>query len=72
MPVIEPHFSEPGEGPSVSEDVDPQVAANKCHAELILHKRGQEMFLCREHAKRELVGDIATLAQASIDLALRS
>jgi hypothetical protein len=75
MAIIEPYIMDHSEGPrpcprSVSRDY-PAISVEKpCFAELILHTRSGEMFLCKRHAAYELRDNPTLLAEAVIELSL--
>ncbi len=75
MAIIEAYVTEHSEGPrpcqdSVSRDY-PSISAEKpCIAELILHTRAGEKFLCKRHASYELRDNPTLLAEAVIELSL--
>jgi len=48
----------------------PFSAEKPCMAELILHTRGGEKFLCKRHAATELRDDPTLMAEAVIELSL--
>jgi hypothetical protein len=73
MRIIEPYITEHPDGPRPCEysSKDPSFSAeNRCFAELILHTRAGDLFLCKRHASTELYEDATLMASAVIELSL--
>jgi hypothetical protein len=75
MPIIERYVTEHTQGPrpcqdSVARDYPSISNEAPCFAELILHTRSGEKFLCRRHAAYELRDNPTLMADAVIELSL--
>jgi hypothetical protein len=74
MSIIEPYITEHPLSPRPCENSTkdwPSLSAEKpCFAELILHTRSGEKFLCKRHASYELRDDATLMAAAVIELSL--